>query len=171
MNNIPGFTAEASLYKMGNHYWLVKTWAGGYEELVFAQLPLPPRQPDGDGGPCRYRCGPCQPGGWQTCHSQNPDCDDFDRSCTCTPSCGPPQLNPSQDPCFWQRCKDELCYESWRPATGCTYCRKPGFQQCRDASGTCTTQPCNWCENVVCLYRGDCWRGGVYSKEEWPCYV
>ena len=95
--NIPGFTADASLYRTSKHYFLTAGMAG----LAAMRIGLAPSlaaSSDGlpDGQFCQVGCGHCvedidSPTGCSiTC--QRADCETFTRQCTgCshTTTCGP----------------------------------------------------------------------------------
>jgi len=172
---MPGFNAEASLYKSNTQYRLATTSTNHLGQ----QLMLTPRKVGMQFLPvprCRPYCGPCAPspeegpGCWQNCI--NVYCDLYVKKCTIPPHCDPVQPNPSMGPCLWQHCIDNNCVESWRPASGCTACDGNGFQNCRDAIGNCTTQSCYNCidtedpNNPGCYLR-DCWYGGKFWHDYW----
>ena len=60
--NMPGFIAEASLYKTSGHYRLTTRSAGRADvHLGLAQFALPVPLPNGGGQLCLPGCGPCLP--------------------------------------------------------------------------------------------------------------
>jgi hypothetical protein len=108
--NLPGFSADASLYKTSGHYRLSASAASmATVRIGLAQVrpPLPDGFPDGQF--CRPGCGPCVPdpdsatGCSRTCIT--PNCNDFTRPCT---GCRPPPVCT----CTTTRCCDGNCTTS-----------------------------------------------------------
>jgi hypothetical protein len=75
--NIPGFTAEVSLYKTSEYYQTGRTLHMRGAQCILPQIP--PR--DGNGGGCIPGCDwtSCSPDGWMTCW--NPDCSSHRARC------------------------------------------------------------------------------------------
>jgi len=121
--NIPGFTAEASIYKMGWLYFAASDF-GLTESGIF---------PQGCDPVCLDNCGDLS------------DCDDPDltpktrAACrahiiACRRRCCPTPPPPRCDPCVPGPCSFD--------STSCTASRGPGTQLCHNANGTTFTRPC-----------------------------
>lgn len=126
---IPGFTAGTSVYKSSRHYHIAADTASSNQVVPQQRCPPP--------GLCEKASRICRRGDEAPFCDILADC--FDCRVECTPSCDPPKRNPALGPCLWERCVDQGCNESWRPAPGCTRCVAPGVRECRDASGNCST--------------------------------
>jgi len=108
--NIPGFTADVSLYKTSGHYRLAVGMAGMTTmHIGLAQFMRP--LPDGlAGGPhCKPRCVPCQP--------------DSTSETGCSRCCLDSVCEWNCEPCTAPSCK---------PTPTCGPC--VGFRQCSDGS-------------------------------------
>jgi len=125
--NVPGFTAEASLYKTNQRYQLLASWAGVTKEYVgLAQfLSLPDGQPDGQSCLVRVRClpDPDSPTGCSKIRTEL-DCTETNLgSCQCPPpptTCGPcNRINPTTLE-FTQTCTTGGGSTFTRPCTNCS---------------------------------------------------
>jgi len=153
----PGFTAESSLYKSSWHYYVAAADTVSSNQAMLQQGHPP--------GLCEKASKLCRRGvGGSWC--------DILLECWdgCTPGCDPPRPMPAKGPCLWQRCVDEDCQVSWRPAPGCTRCVPPRVQECRDASGNCFIQNCDCivCGNQCCSSGQQC-AGGVCCPSSQVC--
>ncbi len=129
MNTIdmPGFTAEASLYKTKSCYWIAAVW-GGFGDRVEATQFMTEHRSGQPGWPIPKRgkfefsiCGPCVPyssggAGWQSCVS--PDGGEYRLPC-CVPDDLPCQPQPQQGPGLWQGRMNADCTVDWEPCS-CT---------------------------------------------------
>jgi hypothetical protein len=81
--HLPGFTAEASLYKTKRQYQQLPQPAGlNGGRGILPALPVPVDEPGGGGGE-QYGCGPCI-NGWQQCTWPNAS---YSQACTSCEDC------------------------------------------------------------------------------------
>lgn len=137
--NMPGFTAEASVYKTTGQYHLAAGCGDSPPSFVGAAQLLRRQPIDGDGPPwpgttgtCAPTCGPCESTDFDPGHGQ------YGR---------------------WRECFRSDCSIFYEPCAGCNPCTPTGSQICcGDANhNNCVTQPCTVCTPCqTCCSAGTC---------------
>ncbi len=157
----PGFTAHNSLYQSNRHYvaGLISSWSPSAKVVPLFRAPI--KFPQGEGGDCHERCGPCLGNCTQSCiNTCFGDAPPYPKPCclsteTC---CSGKCVNTTSDKnncgacgqvCSGGFCKDGLCWAC-----------EPGFTQCGDKCIDTTSDRanCGAC-GKVCADRSICYNG------------